>query len=146
MDGVPDAQRTTSPSMIKQQNYFNYPYAFNSILLSTPSFLPSFLPSYLYEVPAAEEAMGICCSKGKEELEEGFPWKHDAFFHDQLWSAGVSMHTKQGWKGANQDAMTTCQVTTSLLHWIACSSHCCLIASMFFPVLLCLYVQILLSF
>ncbi|EAZ17162.1 hypothetical protein OsJ_32667 [Oryza sativa Japonica Group] len=54
--------------------------------------------------------MGICCSKGKEELEEeGFPWKHDAFFHDQLWSAGVSMHTKQGWKGANQDAMTTCQ-------------------------------------
>ncbi|BAF28971.2 probable protein phosphatase 2C 73 [Oryza sativa Japonica Group] len=109
MDGVPDAQRTTSPSMIKQQNYFNYPYAFNSILLSTPSFLPSFLPSYLYEVPAAEEAMGICCSKGKEELEEGFPWKHDAFFHDQLWSAGVSMHTKQGWKGANQDAMTTCQ-------------------------------------
>lgn len=115
--------------------------------LSTPSFLPSFLPSYLYEVPAAEEAMGICCSKGKEELEEeGFPWKHDAFFHDQLWSAGVSMHTKQGWKGANQDAMTTCQVTTSLLHWIACSSHCCLIASMFFPVLLCLYVQILLSF
>uniref|UniRef100_A0A0E0MBL8 protein-serine/threonine phosphatase n=1 Tax=Oryza punctata TaxID=4537 RepID=A0A0E0MBL8_ORYPU len=55
--------------------------------------------------------MGICCSKGKEELEdvEGFPWKHDAFFHEQLWSAGVSMHTKQGWKGANQDAMTTCQ-------------------------------------
>uniref|UniRef100_J3NAR6 Cation/H+ exchanger domain-containing protein n=1 Tax=Oryza brachyantha TaxID=4533 RepID=J3NAR6_ORYBR len=55
--------------------------------------------------------MGICCSKAKDELEdEGFPWKHDAFFHDQLWTAGVSMHTKQGWKGANQDAMTTCQV------------------------------------
>uniref|UniRef100_A0A0D3HHA2 protein-serine/threonine phosphatase n=1 Tax=Oryza barthii TaxID=65489 RepID=A0A0D3HHA2_9ORYZ len=75
--------------------------------LSTPSFLPSFLPR---GASAAAEAMGICCSKGKEELEEeGFPWKHDAFFHDQLWSAGVSMHTKQGWKGANQDAMTTCQ-------------------------------------
>ncbi|KAG8050827.1 hypothetical protein GUJ93_ZPchr0009g1786 [Zizania palustris] len=54
--------------------------------------------------------MGICCSKGEEDLEEeGFPWKHDVFFHQQLWSAGVSMHTKQGWKGANQDAMTTCQ-------------------------------------
>ncbi|KAG8093380.1 hypothetical protein GUJ93_ZPchr0012g21078 [Zizania palustris] len=58
--------------------------------------------------------MGICCSKGEEdqELEDeegGFPWKHDAFFHRQLWRAGISMHTKQGWKGANQDAMTTCQ-------------------------------------
>lgn len=97
--------------------------------LSTPSFLPSFLPR---GASAAAEAMGICCSKGKEELEEeGFPWKHDAFFHDQLWSAGVSMHTKQGWKGANQDAMTTCQVTTSLLHWIACSS----LAASLFPCL-----------
>ncbi|GJN07190.1 hypothetical protein PR202_ga24998 [Eleusine coracana subsp. coracana] len=58
-------------------------------------------------------AMGICCSKaGAGELDEddGFPWKHDDFFHEQLWtSAGVSMHTKQGWKGANQDAMTVSQ-------------------------------------
>ncbi|GJM88188.1 hypothetical protein PR202_ga04218 [Eleusine coracana subsp. coracana] len=58
-------------------------------------------------------AMGICCSKaGAGELDEddGFPWKHDDFFHEQLWtSARVSMHTKQGWKGANQDAMTVSQ-------------------------------------
>ena len=55
--------------------------------------------------------MGICCSKaaGAGELDDGFPWKHD---DEQLWtSAGVSMHTKQGWKGANQDAMTVSQVT-----------------------------------
>ncbi|KAL6653432.1 hypothetical protein ACP70R_009010 [Stipagrostis hirtigluma subsp. patula] len=61
--------------------------------------------------------MGICCSKAAAsgELDDddaglGFPWKHDDLFHHQLWtSAGVSMHTKQGWKGANQDAMTVSQ-------------------------------------
>jgi hypothetical protein len=58
--------------------------------------------------------MGICCSKAAAgELDEddgyGFPWNHD----DLLWnSARVSMHTKQGWKGANQDAMTVSQVTS----------------------------------
>jgi len=38
---------------------------------------------------------------------------HDDLFHHHLWtSAAVSMHTKQGWKGANQDAMTVSQVNT----------------------------------
>ncbi|XP_062197434.1 probable protein phosphatase 2C 73 isoform X2 [Phragmites australis] len=58
-------------------------------------------------------AMGICCSKaaaGELDDEEGFPWMQDDLFHHHLWNdAGVSMHTKQGWKGANQDAMTVCQ-------------------------------------
>lgn len=53
--------------------------------------------------------MGICCSRADKLEVEGFPWKHDDFFHEQLRSAGVSMYTKQGWKGVNQDAMTTCQ-------------------------------------
>ncbi|CAD6258776.1 unnamed protein product [Miscanthus lutarioriparius] len=59
--------------------------------------------------------MGICCSKAAAgELDDdeglGFPWMHDDAFHHHLWaSAGVSVHTKQGWKGANQDAMTVCQ-------------------------------------
>ncbi|KAM0911409.1 hypothetical protein ACQ4PT_013487 [Festuca glaucescens] len=59
--------------------------------------------------------MGICCSRegGREELEEAegwFPWKHDDFLQEQLsGAAGVSMHTKQGWKGVNQDAMAACQ-------------------------------------
>ncbi|WVZ54891.1 hypothetical protein U9M48_005631 [Paspalum notatum var. saurae] len=58
--------------------------------------------------------MGICCSKaaegGLDDDEGGFPWMHDDLFHHQLWtSAAVSMHTKQGWKGVNQDAMTVCQ-------------------------------------
>jgi hypothetical protein len=60
--------------------------------------------------------MGICLSKAAAgELDDdeglGFPWMHDDLFHSHLWaSAGVSVHTKQGWKGANQDAMTVCQV------------------------------------
>jgi len=60
--------------------------------------------------------MGICCSKAAAgELDDdeglGFPWMHDDLFHSHLWaSAGVSVHTKQGWKGANQDAMTVSQV------------------------------------
>ena len=60
--------------------------------------------------------MGICCSKAAAgELDDdeglGFPWMHDDVFHSHLWaSAGVSVHTKQGWKGANQDAMTVSQV------------------------------------
>ena len=60
--------------------------------------------------------MGICCSKAAAgELDDdeglGFPWMHDDLFHHHLWtSAGVSVHTKQGWKGANQDAMTVSQV------------------------------------
>jgi hypothetical protein len=62
--------------------------------------------------------MGICCSKAAagRELDDdqqglGFPWMHDDLFHTHLWaSAGVSVHTKQGWKGANQDAMTVSQV------------------------------------
>ena len=62
--------------------------------------------------------MGICCSKAAagRELDDddhgsGFPWMHDDVFHGHLWaSAGVSVHTKQGWKGANQDAMTVSQV------------------------------------
>ncbi|KAJ1273746.1 hypothetical protein BS78_05G007800 [Paspalum vaginatum] len=58
--------------------------------------------------------MGICCSKaadgGLDDDEGGFPWMDDDLFHHHLWtSAAVSMHTKQGWKGANQDAMTVCQ-------------------------------------
>ncbi|PUZ62685.1 hypothetical protein GQ55_3G005600 [Panicum hallii var. hallii] len=60
--------------------------------------------------------MGICCSKAKapagdlDDGEQGFPWMHDDLFHRHLWtSAAVSMHTKQGWKGANQDAMTVSQ-------------------------------------
>ncbi|CAM0152412.1 unnamed protein product [Urochloa decumbens] len=62
--------------------------------------------------------MGICCSKAKaaaggEQLdddEQAFPWMHDDVFHHHLWtSAAASIHTKQGWKGANQDAMTVCQ-------------------------------------
>lgn len=59
--------------------------------------------------------MGICCSRegGGKELEETegwFPWKHDDFLQEQLaGAAGVSMHTKQGWKGVNQDAMAACQ-------------------------------------
>ncbi|VAI16107.1 unnamed protein product [Triticum turgidum subsp. durum] len=59
--------------------------------------------------------MGICCSRegGGRELEETegwFPWKHDDFLQEQLaGAAGVSMHTKQGWKGVNQDAMAACQ-------------------------------------
>ncbi|CAD6269070.1 unnamed protein product [Miscanthus lutarioriparius] len=59
--------------------------------------------------------MGICCSKAAAgELDDdeglGFPWMHDDLFHHHLWtSAGVSVHTKQGWKGANQDAMTVSQ-------------------------------------
>ncbi|CAM0152186.1 unnamed protein product [Urochloa decumbens] len=64
--------------------------------------------------------MGICCSKAKakaaaggEQLdddEQAFPWMHDDLFHHHLWtSAAASIHTKQGWKGANQDAMTVCQ-------------------------------------
>ncbi|OEL24198.1 putative protein phosphatase 2C 73 [Dichanthelium oligosanthes] len=58
--------------------------------------------------------MGICCSKAAagdlDDDEQGFPWMHDDVFHRHLWtSAAVSMHTKQGWKGANQDAMTVCQ-------------------------------------
>ncbi|KAG0519709.1 hypothetical protein BDA96_08G009500 [Sorghum bicolor] len=61
--------------------------------------------------------MGICCSKAAagRELDDdqqglGFPWMHDDLFHTHLWaSAGVSVHTKQGWKGANQDAMTVSQ-------------------------------------
>ncbi|NP_001141275.1 putative protein phosphatase 2C family protein [Zea mays] len=61
--------------------------------------------------------MGICCGKAKAAAGEpdddeglGFPWMHDDLFHSHLWaSAGVSVHTKQGWKGANQDAMTVCQ-------------------------------------
>ncbi|EES07864.1 probable protein phosphatase 2C 73 [Sorghum bicolor] len=61
--------------------------------------------------------MGICCSKAAagRELDDddhgsGFPWMHDDVFHGHLWaSAGVSVHTKQGWKGANQDAMTVSQ-------------------------------------
>ncbi|CAD6255192.1 unnamed protein product [Miscanthus lutarioriparius] len=59
--------------------------------------------------------MGICCSKAAAgELDDdeglGFPWMHDDVFHSHLWaSAGVSVHTKQGWKGANQDAMTVSQ-------------------------------------
>ncbi|XP_066356183.1 probable protein phosphatase 2C 73 [Miscanthus floridulus] len=59
--------------------------------------------------------MGICCSKAAAgELDDdeglGFPWMHDDLFHSHLWaSAGVSVHTKQGWKGANQDAMTVSQ-------------------------------------
>ena len=65
--------------------------------------------------------MGICCSKAKakalagdlDDGEQGFPWMHDDLFHHHLWtSAAVSMHTKQGWKGANQDAMTVSQVNT----------------------------------
>ncbi|GJN28499.1 hypothetical protein PR202_gb16632 [Eleusine coracana subsp. coracana] len=74
--------------------------------------------------------MGICCSKaGAGELDEddGFPWKHDDFFHEQLWtSAGVSMHTKQGWKGANQDAMTVSQMLRILLARKATFSVGCL--------------------
>jgi hypothetical protein len=64
--------------------------------------------------------MGICCSRegGREELEEAegwFPWKHDDFLQEQLsGAAGVSMHTKQGWKGVNQDAMAACQVSSNL--------------------------------
>ena len=60
--------------------------------------------------------MGICCSKAAAgELDDdeglGFPWMHDDLFHSRLLaSAGVSVHTKQGWKGANQDAMTVSQV------------------------------------
>lgn len=66
--------------------------------------------------------MGICCSKAAAgELDDdedsglGFPWMHDDLLDHHLWtSAGVSMHTKQGWNGANQDArtqsMTVCQV------------------------------------
>ena len=60
--------------------------------------------------------MGICCSKAAAgELDDdeglGFPWMHDDLFHSHLWaSVGVSVHTKQGWKGANQDAMTVSQV------------------------------------
>jgi len=60
--------------------------------------------------------MGICLSKAAAgELDDdeglGFPWMHDDLFHSHLWtSAGVSVHTKQGWKGANQDAMTVSQV------------------------------------
>ena len=63
--------------------------------------------------------MGICCSRegGGLELEEAegwFPWKHDDFLQEQhSGAAGVSMHTKQGWKGVNQDAMAACQVTNS---------------------------------
>lgn len=65
--------------------------------------------------------MGICCGKAKAAAGEpdddeglGFPWMHDDLFHSHLWtSAGVSVHTKQGWKGANQDAMTVCQVMAS---------------------------------
>ncbi|CAL4995962.1 unnamed protein product [Urochloa decumbens] len=68
----------------------------------------------------AQEIMGICCSKAKakaaaggEQLdddEQAFPWMHDDVFHHHLWtSAAASIHTKQGWKGANQDAMTVCQ-------------------------------------
>nr|CAB3488844.1 unnamed protein product [Digitaria exilis] len=59
--------------------------------------------------------MGICCSKAKDDDDEqggggGFPWMHDDLFHHHLWTtAAASMHTKQGWKGANQDAMTVCQ-------------------------------------
>ncbi|KAG2544105.1 probable protein phosphatase 2C 73 [Panicum virgatum] len=57
--------------------------------------------------------MGICCSSpaaGELHDEQGFPWMQDESFHQQLWTgAGASMHTKQGWKGANQDAMTVCQ-------------------------------------
>ncbi|CAN6339330.1 unnamed protein product [Urochloa humidicola] len=54
--------------------------------------------------------MGICCSKAKAKAaaqdEQAFPWMHD----DHLWTtAAASIHTKQGWKGANQDAMTVCQ-------------------------------------
>jgi hypothetical protein len=62
--------------------------------------------------------MGICCSRaaaGELDEDDGFPWKHDDLFHELLWnSARVSMHTKQGWKGANQDAMTVSQVTSLL--------------------------------
>ncbi|KAF8706335.1 hypothetical protein HU200_030597 [Digitaria exilis] len=47
--------------------------------------------------------MGICCSKAKDDDD-------DDLFHHHLWTtAAASMHTKQGWKGANQDAMTVCQ-------------------------------------
>nr|CAB3459129.1 unnamed protein product [Digitaria exilis] len=59
--------------------------------------------------------MGICCSKAKDDDDDeqgggGFPWMHDDLFHHHLWTtAAASMHTKQGWKGANQDAMTVCQ-------------------------------------
>ncbi|CAL4904622.1 unnamed protein product [Urochloa decumbens] len=64
--------------------------------------------------------MGICCSKAKakaaaggellDDDEQAFPWMHDDVFHHHLWtSAAASIHTKQGWKGANQDAMTVCQ-------------------------------------
>ncbi|RCV36888.1 hypothetical protein SETIT_8G017500v2 [Setaria italica] len=59
--------------------------------------------------------MGICCSKAKADLDDdeqglGFPWMHDDVFHHHLWTtAAASMHTKQGWKGANQDAMAVCQ-------------------------------------
>ncbi|CAN6373832.1 unnamed protein product [Urochloa humidicola] len=58
--------------------------------------------------------MGICCSKAKAKAkakaaaqdEQAFPWMHD----DHLWTtAAASIHTKQGCKGANQDAMTVCQ-------------------------------------
>lgn len=67
--------------------------------------------------------MGICCSKAAElDEDDGFPWKHDDFFHEQLWaSAGVSMHTKQGWKGANQDAMTVSQVRAHLSSFFLCT-------------------------
>ncbi|KAL6905993.1 hypothetical protein ACP4OV_003594 [Aristida adscensionis] len=57
--------------------------------------------------------MGICCGKQAGELDDddagglGFPWGHD---DSHLWAAAaVSMHTKQGWKGANQDAMAVSQ-------------------------------------
>jgi hypothetical protein len=60
--------------------------------------------------------MGICCSRaaaGELDEDDGFPW--DLLFHEQMWnSARASMHTKQGWKGANQDAMTVSQVTSLL--------------------------------
>jgi hypothetical protein len=66
--------------------------------------------------------MGICCSKAKADLDDGeqglgFPWMHDDAFHHHLWTtAAASMHTKQGWKGANQDAMAVCQVSSPSLY------------------------------
>jgi hypothetical protein len=75
--------------------------------------------------------MGICCSSpaaGELHDEQGFPWMQDESFHQQLWTgAGASMHTKQGWKGANQDAMTVCQVpsfTSPDFAWRLVSSPC----------------------